>query len=96
MVGTAIYWHATINPRCGIANVTIDDDAGVLIDVSKGTTTNSTPTPAILFATNGLESGKSHLINITFFAIGELGGPYLEMYNLSWVLHQKSHRDMPC
>ena len=85
MVGTAVYWHATINPRCGIANVSIDDNAGILIDASNGTTTNSTPIPAILFGTNGLASGKSHSINITFVAAGELRGPYLEVYNISCV-----------
>ena len=74
-----------MNPRCGIANITIDDDAGVLIDASQGTTTNTTPVPAILYATDGLQSGESHMINIAFFAIGKLGGEYLEMYNLSCV-----------
>ncbi|KIM83635.1 hypothetical protein PILCRDRAFT_819276 [Piloderma croceum F 1598] len=82
--GTAVYWHATINPRCGIANVSVDNDAGVLVDASNGTSTNSTPIPAILFARSGLESGRSHLINITLFALGELGGPYMEMYNLTY------------
>jgi hypothetical protein len=85
MLGTAVYWHATINPRCGIANVSVDNDAGVLVDASNGTSTNSTPIPAILFARSGLESGRSHLINITLFALGELGGPYMEMYNLTCV-----------
>ena len=85
MLGTAVYWHATINPRCGIANISVDNDAGVLVDASNGTSTNSTPIPAILFARNGLESGRSHLINITLFALGELGGPYMEMYNLTCV-----------
>lgn len=83
-----MYWHATINPRCGIANVSIDDDAGVLIDASNGTTTNSTPIPAILFATSGLTPGKAHSINISFFAHGDLGGPYMEIYNLSCVLNE--------
>jgi hypothetical protein len=85
ILGTAVYWHATINPICGIANVSVDDDAGVLVDASNGTNTNSTPIPAILFARSGLEPGRSHLINISFFALGELGGPYMEMYNLTCV-----------
>ena len=85
ILGTAIYWHATINPRCGIANVSVDNDAGVLVDASNGTSTSSTPMPAILFSRGGLEPEKSHLINISLFAIGELGGPYMEMYNLTCV-----------
>jgi len=84
-VGTAVYWHATINPNCGVANVSIDGDAGMLVDASAGATANSTPIPAILFATSGLESGRSHLINITLFSHGGLGGTYMEMYNLSCV-----------
>jgi hypothetical protein len=65
--------------------VLIDDDTGVLIDTSNGATTNTTPIPTILFRMSGLETGRSHLINIMFFAHGELGGLYLEMYNLSCV-----------
>ena len=82
MIGTVVYWHATMNPCCGITNITIDHDARVFIDASQGTTTNSTPVPTILYATDGLQSGESLLIIITFFAARELGGPYLEMYNL--------------
>jgi len=82
--GTAVFWHATFNPNCGIANVSVDDGAGVLIDASTGTSANSTPIPAILFATSGLEPARSHLINITLFSSGKLGGTYMEMYNLSY------------
>jgi hypothetical protein len=83
MLGTAIYWHATINPRCGVANVSVDHDAGVLVDPSIGTTTNSTPLPAILYEKSGLNPETSHLINITLLEAGSLGGPYMEVYNLS-------------
>ena len=83
MAGTAIYWHATQNPRCGIANVTVDNNFGTLIDVSNNTNTTTDPIPAILFSQSGLSFGKNHTINITFFAIGELKGNYLEIYNFS-------------
>lgn len=76
IAGTAIYWHATQNPRCGIANV-------IAVDVSSGTETTTDPIPAILFAKSGLSSGKNHIIDITFVAVGELNGPYLEFYNFT-------------
>jgi hypothetical protein len=85
MLGTAVYWHAAINPCCGVANVWVDNDAGVLVDASNGTNTNSTPIPEILFARSGLEPGRLNLINILLLALGELGGPYMEMYNLTCV-----------
>src|SRR5882762_1969120 len=73
ILGTAVSWHATVNPLCGIAHVSIDSGAGALVDASNGATKSSTPVRAILFASSGLRAGTSHVINITFFAIGELG-----------------------
>ena len=66
--------------RCGIANVTVDNNSGTLIDVSNGTNTTTDPIPTIHFAKSGLSSDEDHTINITFPEIGELKGPYLEVY----------------
>ncbi|KZP33960.1 hypothetical protein FIBSPDRAFT_810481 [Athelia psychrophila] len=83
--GTAIYYHAAYNPRCGLVQVSIDGDSGVTIDASAGLTSqNATPIPAILFSQTGLEPGQNHTINITFLGVGSLGGSYLEMWNLTY------------
>jgi hypothetical protein len=78
-----MYWHANLNPNCEIGNVTVDDDSGVQIGASIGTSQNDSAIPAVLFSRTGLQAGVSHSINITFFAHGSLGGPYMEVYNFS-------------
>ncbi|KAF7967393.1 hypothetical protein HWV62_34445 [Athelia sp. TMB] len=84
-VGTAIYWHAAFNPRCGLALVSIDGSSGVTVDASSGVTSkNAIPIPAILFEQTGLQNGQNHTINITLLGVGSLRGSYLEMWNLTY------------
>jgi hypothetical protein len=62
------------------------DGNATTVDASAGTSVGQAPVPAILFARDGLDGTRSHTFNLAFLSPGSLGGAYLELYYLEYVL----------
>lgn len=88
--GTAIYYHATVNPLAAAMLASIDGGPTTPIDGSSNAVPSASPIPAILFAQTGLDPTKTHNLNVTYLGAGSEGGVYGEIYTLEYVFGQTS------
>jgi hypothetical protein len=82
-VGSAIYYHSRANnPDAAIWNAVLDGASPEQIDGSKGADRSSTPSLAVLWEKTGLDERKEHTLDVSYYSLGRLGGPYGELYFL--------------